>query len=161
MNLRGPAPEVMIRRCVDPPRLGPRITKGGVEMRMTEHTAEFLAQYRKEYGPGYRPVAPDHNFCAYSVYGTGRGASSYQCTRKNGSGPHGAWCKQHDPDARKAKSDARAEKWREEYDAKDRLRKATEALQIALATIANGCNDPQGLAADVMAELNASREAVK
>ena len=128
---------------------------------MTERTAEFLAQYPKSYGPGYRPVAPDHNFCADSVYGTGRGASSYQCSRANGHGPHGAWCKQHDPVARKAKSDALSEKCAKEWDAKKRLASATEAMQLALSTIANGCDDPQGLAADVMAELNAAREAVK
>lgn len=127
-------------------------------MRMTEHTAEFMDQYRKSYGR-YGTTAPDLDRCAAKVSNGVFGSN--QCTRKNGFGPHGAWCKQHDPDARKAKSDARAEKWREEYNDKDRLRKATEALQIALATIANGCDDPQGLAADVMAELNAAREAVK
>ena len=49
MQERGPAPEVMIRRCVDPPRLGPRITQGGVEMRMNrQHFTEQSARIRRE-----------------------------------------------------------------------------------------------------------------
>lgn len=35
--------------------------------------------------------------CCQSVWQTGRGALSYQCTSKNGHGPAGLYCKRHDP----------------------------------------------------------------
>jgi len=33
--------------------------------------------------------------CAYQVWSTGRGASPYQCRKKNGHGPGGLYCKTH------------------------------------------------------------------
>ena len=125
---------------------------------MAEHTAEFMGQYRKAYGR-YGASRPDLLRCAHSVSDGMFG--SKQCSRANGQGPHGAWCKQHDPVACKAKSDEMSGKRAKEYAAKKRLTAATEALKLALATIANGCDDPKGLAADVMAELNAAREALE
>lgn len=125
---------------------------------MNEHTAEFTGQYRKAYGR-YGNLAPDLARCAAKV---SNGMFGYQqCSRANGNGPHGAWCKQHDPDARKAKSEARIEKWRAEYDTKDRLGKAIDALFTALDAIEAGHSDPRELAHDVLAELRAALEAMK
>jgi hypothetical protein len=40
----------------------------------------------REYQEGY---------CAYEVWAQGRGISCHQCSRKNGHGPDGLYCKQH------------------------------------------------------------------
>lgn len=89
----------------------------------------------------------------------------YQCTRKRGHGPEGLHCKQHDPVAVKAKSDA---KWAA-YNAKWDERKAGEAArelrsrfaavaETALRQIAEGHNDPRALASEVLAMLSAAGE---
>lgn len=82
---------------------------------MTERTPQFIAMYPASYGRwSQRP--PDFTRCCGSVY-DGL-TSSKQCTRKNGNGPFGAYCKQHDPEAKKAKSEARYKeiraKWAED-----------------------------------------------
>lgn len=99
----------------------------------------------------YRPEQ-----CAGSV-STKDGWGYSQCSRKRGHGPEQAYCKQHDPDAVKAKREARAAKWREEYDAKAKAREAERAATqlgkdaiAALQAIADGYNDPRGLAQIVL-----------
>ena len=37
----------------------------------------------------------DENDCAYEVWEQGRVINAYQCSRKNGYGPEGLYCKQH------------------------------------------------------------------
>lgn len=43
--------------------------------------------------PKGRPYAEGH--CAYEVFPSARGGLPYQCTRKNGCGSDGLYCKQH------------------------------------------------------------------
>lgn len=118
---------------------------------MTGHSPEFLEQYPKN---GFGVLSststrkPDYTRCAGSVRGEGNWPSYHQCTRKNGHGPHGAWCKQHDPEAVKAKIEARNNKWRREWDGREldaALR--AEALTI-IRQIAEGHNDPASLCRD-------------
>ena len=117
-----------------------------------QFTDDFKAQYRRSYGRGYSPVAPDYTRCADSVVD---GFHSSQCSRKNGHGPHGAWCKQHDPIARAAKRDAQNAKWRAESELKLARHAANAALEPALRQIAAGHNDPRSLAESVIAALDA------
>jgi hypothetical protein len=46
---------------------------------------------------GGNPKGNDYNpaCCAYSICGSERGALPCQCSRKNGHGPDGLYCKQH------------------------------------------------------------------
>lgn len=122
---------------------------------------DFKAQYRKSYGYSYNSQQPDYTRCADFVidrYG------NRQCSRPNGHGPHGAWCKQHDPDRIKAKREAdearRAEEhaaWRAEQKIARAIAAATAALEPALRQIAAGHNDPRSLAESVIAALDAAR----
>lgn len=115
-------------------------------------TPELRAQYPKSYGASYRPIKPDYARCADSVHDR-NGMHSYQCSRKNGHGPHGAWCKQHDPVAVKAKRDARDAKWSAEWAEKARQRDFARECQEAIRKIASGHNDPRGLAQDIIDRL--------
>lgn len=76
---------------------------------MTERTPQFIAMYPASYGR-WAKKSPDFNRCCNRV-SDGNGSSN-QCARKNGHGPLGAYCKQHDPEAKKAKSDARYQEFR-------------------------------------------------
>lgn len=116
---------------------------------MTDHSEEFLAQYKETYGR-YDKKA-DHTRCASSVYDD-MWSGARQCSRKNGHGPHGAWCKQHDPVAVKARDVARRAQWKAEYDAKDRKRKFEAECIAAIKSIAAGHNDPRGLAQSLIDE---------
>ena len=81
-----------------------------------------------------------------------------QCTRKRGHGPDGAYCKQHDPDAVRAKRLAQQEKWEKEWAASrlDARHKAhAPAMLAALRQIAEGHNDPRELAAGIVAAFEA------
>lgn len=110
---------------------------------MIKHTPEFLAQYRgknNKYGK-----------CAGRVR-SGWG-DTFQCSRKNGHGPHGAWCKQHDPVASKARSDAASAKWNAEYEQNRRASDFARDCQAAIRDIAAGHNDPRALAQSVIDKL--------
>lgn len=122
-------------------------------------SSELKSQYEKTYGSSYSPQEPDYSRCAESVHD--RYASGfYQCRRKNGHGPHGAWCKQHDPEAVKKRRAEQQAKWNEEWaesrakhkQAKDdaRLRPIYEA---ALRKIANGSNDPRSEALTALTHI--------
>ena len=111
--------------------------------------------HKKSYGR-MGSISADPNLCAEEVASKDGWAYS-QCSRKRGHGSEQAYCKQHDPDAVKAKREARRAKWRAEYDAKDKAREAElAATQLgkdaiaALQAIADGHNDPRGLAQSVM-----------
>lgn len=73
----------------------------------------------------------------------------HQCNRKNGYGPGGLYCKQHDPAAvaaRRAESDARYEaQWQEH-----RYQIHGKTFFDALKKIAEGHNDARGLARDII-----------
>jgi hypothetical protein len=117
---------------------------------------DFRAQYPEDYGPSYRARKPDFSRCAASVFDRD-GWGSHQCTRKNGHGPHGAWCKAHDPVARQAKDDARRAEMHVRWNREMRLHDATAAVEPALRQIAAGHNDPRSLAESVIAALDAAR----
>ncbi len=88
---------------------------------------------------------------------------SYQCQRKPTvvrcvDGKDVGFCKQHDPEAVKARHCARAKEWereRAEARAREQRRadtaKASAAAKVALEQIAAGHNDPRALAAEVLA----------
>ena len=116
-------------------------------------TDEFKAQFKKDYGPSYRSVSPDYSRCAAMVPDGGRSVLFHQCARKNGHGPHGAWCKTHDPDAVNAKREVRYAKWRAEWDKADRQREFDAACKLAVRQIAEGHNDPRGLCQSIIDKL--------
>jgi len=118
---------------------------------MTEYTDEFKAQYPKDYGPSFRSRTPDYARCAESVSDGGRMVTSSQCSRKNGHGPYGAFCKQHDPHALAAKRVARDAAWKREWDQKAREAAFTVESKRAIRAIAEGCNDPVTLAREILA----------
>ena len=100
---------------------------------------------------GYRPER-----CAAGVSGHG-GWRTYQCSRKRGHGPEQAYCKQHDPVARKEKQDARWTEYKARMDAQQAERNAKNAHRrlgvaaiAALKLIADGHNDPRALAQSVL-----------
>lgn len=64
-----------------------------------------------------RGVPEDPSRCIMELFGAVGSPGGYQCTRKRGYGPAGAWCKQHDPDARKAKEATRLAQLRATADA--------------------------------------------
>ena len=88
---------------------------------------------------------------------------SYQCQKKPAvircvDGQDVGFCKQHDPEAVKARHTARAKEWereRAEARAKEQRRadtaKANAAAKEALERIAAGHNDPRALAAEILA----------
>jgi hypothetical protein len=115
---------------------------------------EFRGQYRSYYGRSYSPQEPDYTRCASSVTPQG-GWFSAQCTRKNGHGPHGAWCKQHNPVAVKERQDARDKQWHAKWDADRRRLEFAAQCQAAIRQIAAGHNDPRGLAQEIIDRLEA------
>lgn len=60
---------------------------------------------------------------------------------------------------RQAKSDEKMNHWRRQMDARSALSEATNAVEKALRKIAQGHNDPRGLATEVIDTLDAAREA--
>lgn len=121
---------------------------------MNGHTPEFLALYDSSYGRNYRSVPPDYTRCAAAVFGAW---DTKQCLRANGHGPHGAYCKQHDPVARKAKQDAGAAKWRNDMENLRRESTFTSDCQSAIREIAAGHNDPRGLAQSIIDKLEKTK----
>ena len=118
-------------------------------------TPEFKAQFAKSYGRSYLQFPPDLSRCAERV-GSGR-----QCSRANGFGPHGAWCKQHDPDAVKARREKlnaeRNAKWAAERAAdarKDREAAFRKECAAVVMQIAAGHDDPTGLCRNVVARFD-------
>lgn len=77
---------------------------------------------------------------------------SCQCSRKRGFGPDGLYCKQHDPDAaarRKAETEAREQRqW-----ASRMIEANARRMALALRQIADGHNDPRGLATETIANV--------
>ena len=120
---------------------------------MTDHTPEFLACYPDAgYGINYKSAA-NHLRCAESVRDKGSWPSYSQCSRANGHGPHGAWCKQHNPDAVKAKREARDKAWDAER-AESYRKYAFEAeCRNAIREIAAGHNNPRELAQGIIDRL--------
>ena len=118
------------------------------------HTPEFLACYPESWYGRYSNIKADLNRCCAKIYHA-TWASSLQCARKNGHGPHGAYCKQHDPVAVKAKDEARRAKYKAERDKKERVHVFQSDCIAAIRKIAEGHNDPRGLAQDIIAKMEA------
>jgi hypothetical protein len=113
-------------------------------------TPEFKAHFQDNYGPSYSVRRPDYTKCAEHVPdGLGR-VTFHQCTRKNGHGPDGAYCKTHDPVARKVKSDASYAAFRAEQEAKNASRDLRNDCLEAIRQIAAGHNDPRSLAVSIL-----------
>ena len=113
-------------------------------------------RYKEKYGDwagNPRGRAPDFARCCEEVH-TADGWRTHQCSRKRGHGPDGAYCKQHDPAAiaeRKEKSDA---KHRETLRA-DMQRAYGPSFLASLRKIAEGHNDPRGLAQEIVSDFDA------
>lgn len=107
--------------------------------------------YEKKYGDwagnpdGFKP---DYSRCCAKVWADHR---SHQCRNKNGQGPDGAYCGQHDPAVRERKDALAAYRFhKRSYD--DRIRGLNRADEVIRA-IANGHNDPRGLAEAWLEEM--------
>lgn len=94
----------------------------------------------RTYGASYSPRPYVEGRCCESVRGQDRWPSFYQCTRPNGHGPSGLFCKQHDPkvvearraaiDAKyRAESDAASRKWKRERLAREIADMAVKAFR--------------------------------
>lgn len=124
-----------------------------------EVTERDNTAYRERYGQwGGQPqgTPPDYERCCVNVVPDERGgaARAHQCHKKRGYGPGLAYCKQHDPDAVKARRDAADEKWRLEQNAK-RYQWHGREFYDALEQIANGHNDARGLAQEIIDKFKA------
>ena len=114
-------------------------------------TDERKTLYRANYGRGYLNNPPDYSKCCGSVSNGSFG--SKQCSRAAGHGPHGAYCKQHDPEAVAKKREDQSAKWRAEHSAQARQSAFMRDCQDAIRQIAAGHNDPAGLAREIIAKL--------
>lgn len=109
------------------------------------------SHYRERYGawagwPKGNP--PDYDRCCESLmdrYHPG----GHQCTRKAGHGPDGAYCRQHDPAARAARTAASDERYRVQLNRRIVEMSAPRLLE-ALRQIADGHNDPRTLARETI-----------
>ena len=121
---------------------------------MTDNKSdEFKAAYSSGYGR-YSNEKPDFDRCSKAVRYGGAWGGSKQCTRKNGHGPHGAYCKQHDPIAVRAKSAAESAKLRAKWAEDSRNREFETNCKDAVRQIAAGHNDPRGLCQGLIDALN-------
>lgn len=114
--------------------------------------AEQSDHYKSKYGAWAGMPAghkPDFKRCCEEVASRERWTRFSQCNRPRGHGPDNAYCKQHDPEAVKARreaADARAnEAWR-----KRRLEWYGSSFYDALVKIAEGHNDARGLAQKII-----------
>lgn len=113
--------------------------------------------YKTKYGGwGGNPEGhkPDFARCCEEVgRNIGRWTSFGQCTRKRGYGPDKAYCKQHDPEAVRARRKALDAKYNEQHN-KDRYRRYGPTFYNALKKIADGHNDARGLAKETLDEFH-------
>ena len=109
----------------------------------------------RRYGRPYSPVAEDPTRCVMSVmdHKTGmRFPASRQCKRARGHGEGGLFCKLHDPAAVEAKRQATLQRRNSRADREARERRRPDAYRAALQAIADGHNDPRGLARETLDE---------
>ena len=108
---------------------------------MTDRAEGFMARYAKSYGRTHAPQKPNYDLCCSRV---SHGFRSDQCARKNGQGPDGAYCKQHDPAAKAARRAALDEKWEKETARNRRSAKFQADCIRYVRSIAAGMTDNDG-----------------
>ena len=96
--------------------------------------------------------APDLARCCEEVWSNERWPRATQCSRKRGHGPDGAYCKQHDPEAVKARQAASDAKYNAEFN-KRRYELHGRKFFDVLKVIADGHNDPRTLARETIDEF--------
>jgi hypothetical protein len=111
-------------------------------------------RYPEKYGAwaGNREgTKPDYTRCCEEVGDTStRWPSYHQCSRKRGFGPDQAYCRQHDPAAVEERRKAAEERSNQDYN-RWWLGVSSPRFRDALKQIAEGHNDPRGLAQEVLA----------
>lgn len=110
--------------------------------------------YKERYGAwagNPQGRAPDLTRCCETVHRQGDWIST-QCNRKRGYGPDKAYCKQHDPEAVKARREASEAKYNAEFN-KRRYEWYGKTFFVALEQIANGHNAPRTLAREMIDEF--------
>jgi len=120
--------------------------------RSPEHR-EKSPLYPDKYGAwaGFpRGNKPDYARCCERVFGDRSSPpGGHQCQRPRGHGPDGAYCKQHDPDAVKARNAASTARYNEKRN-RERYQWYGREFFDALVKIAEGHNDARGLAQQVI-----------
>lgn len=105
--------------------------------------------YPKSYGSwAGNPVGakPDFAKCCEQIgVREGRWTRFQQCSKKRGHGPDGAYCKQHDPAAVKARQDQAMAKYKDQTN-EHRYGWNGKKFYAVLEEIAAGHNDARGLA---------------
>lgn len=111
---------------------------------------ERSSLYPEYYGLHYQKNAPDYSRCCESVrQADSRWPRYHQCVRKRGHGPDGAYCKQHDPEAVKARDEASRKRSDEQYQNR-RYEWHGRSFFDVLVKIAEGHNDARGLAQEAI-----------
>jgi hypothetical protein len=108
--------------------------------------------YPKKYGTwaGYpQGNPPNYGLCCERIFGALGSPGGHQCNRKRGHGPDGAYCKQHDPEAVKARRIAASARYNAEMN-EARYGWNGRKFYAALVEIAEGHNDARGLAQEVI-----------
>lgn len=113
--------------------------------------------YKRAYGAWAgdpRGRVPDYSLCCEEVASRDRWAHFYQCSKKRGHGPDGAYCKQHDPAAAKARREEADTRRRDKWNAA-RYEWHGRIFFDALLKIAEGHNDARGLAQEIIDKFKA------
>lgn len=99
---------------------------------------------------------PDYERCCEEVSPSGVSSLTMfrQCNRKRGFGPDKAYCKQHDPEARKARQAERDRKYYAKAN-QDRYKWHGPEFFDVLEKIANGHNDPMTIAKEIIEKFKA------
>lgn len=94
---------------------------------------------------------PEH--CCEPVYSQDKWSREHQCNRRNGHGPEGLYCKQHDPAVVKAR---RSEQSRKDYEKwnEDRKNHHGKNFYTVLKQIADGHNDARTLASETLSKFH-------
>lgn len=92
---------------------------------------------------------PDYTKCCATVWNREGWSRSGQCNRKRGHGPDGAYCKQHDPTAVKARNDAADARGKAQWRVRRYEIHGRRFFEV-LKKIAEGHNDARGLAQEVI-----------
>jgi hypothetical protein len=95
---------------------------------------------------------PDYERCCVEVWSKERWSRVYQCHRKRGHGPDGAYCSQHVPEVVEQRKRAASARQDAEWQ-KRRLEFSGKIFYDALVKIAEGHNDARGLAQETIASF--------